>query len=64
MLTDTEKPTSADRFAAIITQAKTFPAINAAVVDAQEARLASAAIAVLMHDAWPERPSRTPNRFD
>jgi hypothetical protein len=37
MITNTEKPTTADqKFAEIITQA-TLPAINAVVVDAQEA---------------------------
>jgi hypothetical protein len=37
MITNTEKPTTADWFAETITQAKTFPVINAAVVGAQEA---------------------------
>lgn len=45
MVTNTENSTTSDRFAAIITQAKTFPAINAAVVDAQEAHVLAGVLA-------------------
>lgn len=45
MIPNAEKPRATDRFAAIIAQAKTFPAINAAAVDAQEAHVLAGVLA-------------------
>lgn len=45
MNADTKKPTTPERFAAIIAQAKTFPPIKAAAVDAQEAHVLAGVLA-------------------